>query len=58
MNILNKIIIIIVSLLAVGCSDCILMQEGNYCMENDDCDTGQTCVHGECSNYVTSEQEI
>ena len=55
MNILNKIIIIIVSLLAVGCSDCILMQEGNYCMENDDCDTGQTCVHGECSNYVTNE---
>ena len=42
---------LIILLLIVGCGT--EPEQDKYCIINDDCTTGQSCIEGKCENYIT-----
>ena len=44
---------LIILLLIVGCDNIIEPEQDKYCIINDDCNTGQSCIEGKCENYIT-----
>jgi len=48
---MKKLILLI--LLIIGCDDTVEPEQDKYCIINDDCNTGQSCIEGKCENYIT-----
>ena len=44
--------IILLALLIVGCDNSIDPEQDKYCVQNDDCNTGQSCIEGKCENFI------
>jgi len=44
---------LILLLLIVGCEETVEPEQDKYCIINDDCTTGQSCIEGKCENYIT-----
>ena len=40
-------------LLIGGCDNSIEPEQDKYCIINEDCTTGQSCIEGKCENYIT-----
>jgi len=47
---MKKLILLI--LFIVGCDDMVEPEQDKYCIINDDCNTGQSCIEGKCENYI------
>ena len=45
--------LILLTLLIIGCDDTVEREQDKYCIINDDCNTGQSCIEGKCENYIT-----
>ena len=45
--------LLILALMTVGCDNKVEPEQDKYCLINDDCNTGQSCIEGKCENYVT-----
>ena len=44
---------LIILFLIVGCDNTVEPEQDKYCIINDDCTTGQSCIEGKCENYIT-----
>ena len=43
---------LIILLLIVGCDNSIDPEQDNYCIQNGDCNTGQSSIEGKCENFI------
>ena len=43
---------LIILLLIVGCDNTVEPEQDKYCIINDDCYTGQSCIEGKCENFI------
>ena len=47
-----KKILLLSILFIVGCANSIDPEQDKYCTQNDDCNTGQSCIEGKCENFI------